>query len=357
MSKPTVSVIVDTYNHQSFIENAIESVLDQDFPSNELEIVVVDDGSTDQTAALLHKFEPRIRIIRKLNGGQASAFNAGIAATQGEIVAFLDGDDWWANHKLSSVVTAFRENPNVAAVGHGYYEVPDGEPPSAMVVATETCYIDLSSVENARIASLGRTLLGTSRLSVRRRVLDRIGRIPEALVFCADAPILTLSLAFSGAIILNQTLCYYRLHSGSLFTHSSPDSAKSLRKAEMLSLTVEYLRPRLKELGLSQAVAAITLEAYQVEVDRLRLQFGGQGRWRSAALELRDFRASYRNASIKYTLFKTAVAALAGILPPERFYAVREWYGRRNLQRFRDKLASADSDATLAPFRRCSIQR
>ncbi|HZS70819.1 MAG TPA: glycosyltransferase, partial [Candidatus Acidoferrum sp.] len=76
--RPFVSVLIDTYNHERFIEQAIASVLDQDFPASEMEVLVVDDGSTDRTPEVLRQFEPRVRVIRKANGGQASAFNAGI---------------------------------------------------------------------------------------------------------------------------------------------------------------------------------------------------------------------------------------------------------------------------------------
>jgi len=96
MARPIVSVLIDTYNHERFIEQAILSVLEQDFPGSDREILVVDDGSQDSTPQIVAKFAPQVRLIRKANGGQASAFNAGIPECQGEIVAFLDGDDWWA---------------------------------------------------------------------------------------------------------------------------------------------------------------------------------------------------------------------------------------------------------------------
>jgi glycosyltransferase involved in cell wall biosynthesis len=95
LTRGFVSVLIDTYNHERFIEQAIVSVMEQDFPASDREIVVVDDGSTDRTAEILRKFEPRVRLLRKVNGGQASAFNAGIPECKGEIIAFLDGDDWW----------------------------------------------------------------------------------------------------------------------------------------------------------------------------------------------------------------------------------------------------------------------
>src|SRR5579864_5798208 len=107
MTKPFVSVLIDTYNHERFIEQAIVSVLEQDFPASEREIFVVDDGSTDATPAIVSKFEPQVRLLRKANGGQASAFNAGIPECKGEIIAFLDGDDWWASGKLKKVASAF----------------------------------------------------------------------------------------------------------------------------------------------------------------------------------------------------------------------------------------------------------
>src|SRR6202162_5793139 len=104
MSKPLVSVLIDTYNHERFIEHAIASVFEQDMPMADVEIVVVDDGSTDGTPEIVRRYEPRIRLLRKTNGGEASAFNAGISECRGEIIAFLDGDDWWAPGKLRRVL-------------------------------------------------------------------------------------------------------------------------------------------------------------------------------------------------------------------------------------------------------------
>src|SRR5271154_7189482 len=101
MGRPFVSVLIDTYNHERFIEKAIVSVLEQDFPATEREILVVDDGSSDSTPEIIRKFAPQVRLLRKVNGGQASAFNAGIPECRGEVVSFLDGDDWWAPHKLT----------------------------------------------------------------------------------------------------------------------------------------------------------------------------------------------------------------------------------------------------------------
>jgi glycosyltransferase involved in cell wall biosynthesis len=83
MMKPLITALVDTYNHERYIEQALVSVLEQGLSAAELEIVVVDDGSTDNTASNIQKFGPRVKHLRKKNGGQASALNAGYAESQG----------------------------------------------------------------------------------------------------------------------------------------------------------------------------------------------------------------------------------------------------------------------------------
>jgi glycosyltransferase involved in cell wall biosynthesis len=348
MPEPRVSVIVDTYNHEKFIERSIASVLDQDFPAEEMEILVVDDGSTDGTPEILARFGNRLRVIRKTNGGQASAFNAAIPLTRAPIVAFLDGDDWWAKTKLRAVVDAFAENPSVAVVGHGFYEVAGDTPPAEMFVPEVTCRLDLSSVAAARKADLGRTLLGTSRLAAQRSVLDRIGPIPEELVFCADTPILTLGLALGGAVVLDQPLCYYRIHASSLFTVMAPDAAKLRVKAATQEFLLDYLPRRLTELGVAPEIAAALLESDRLEQKRLQVWLGNNSRMDGMRAEIAELRRSREGASTSYVLFKSFAAAAALALPPKQVARLRAWYARNNLKRYRDLVAPAA--AAPAPF-------
>lgn len=100
MTPPTVSVIIPTYNRANLIAGAIDSVLGQTLPN--VEIVVVDDGSTDDTDERLGRFGDRIRVIRQDNAGVSSARNAGIRAARGQWIAFLDSDDRWHPPKLES---------------------------------------------------------------------------------------------------------------------------------------------------------------------------------------------------------------------------------------------------------------
>ena len=115
---PMVSVVITTYNYGAFIEQAIDSVLAQDFPLDRMEIIVVDDGSTDDTSERVERYGDRIKYFYKPNGGQASALNYGFAVARGDIIALLDADDLFMPGKLSRVVNAFEQNPDLGMVYH-----------------------------------------------------------------------------------------------------------------------------------------------------------------------------------------------------------------------------------------------
>ena len=172
MAKPYITALIDTYNHERFIEKAITSVLHQDFPSESIEILVVDDGSTDQTPEIVRKFQPRLRLIRKPNGGQASAFNVGIPQAQGEIVAFFEGDDLWAPRKPKEVSEAFEKNPCVGAVGHGNYEIRLNASENNLGAVAMRSRLSLDDrAGTLRVQGL-RDFLRTSELDVRKEVKD-----------------------------------------------------------------------------------------------------------------------------------------------------------------------------------------
>ncbi len=339
--KAISTVLIDVYNQERYIEQAILSVLDQGLSSSELEIIVVDDGSTDGTGVIVQKFRPRIRYLRKENGGQASAFNAAITEVRGEIVSFLDGDDWWAEGKLIATIEAFAEHPDLAAVGHGFFEVCEDGATSA-VVPDGRLRVDLSTVDSARLSFRARRFLGTSKLSVRRIVLDRMGPLPDDLMFCADVPLQAWALAFGGALLLDRPLCYYRLHSDNLFQFESQNPAAVSRKHQMLAFAVEAISKKLGEFGTPPEVISAFLVGDRIEVARAELRNGGGSRWKAFTTEREYFRTEYKNASLGYVLFKWFVSALTLLLPPRKFYRLRDWYGHIGLSRFRSMLGKAD---------------
>ena len=355
MAEPLISVLIDTYNHEPYIEQAIVSVLEQDFPAGEMEIVVVDDGSTDSTPSIVEKFLPRLRYIRKQNGGQASAFNLAIPQLRSSIVAFLDGDDWWVKQKLAAVAEAFEQNPDIAAVGHGFFEVHGVGPPREMIVSAKSRQLDLSSVDSARVADAGITLLGTSRLSVRRKILEQIGPLPQELVFCADLPIIACALALGGAVILDRPLCYYRIHPGNMCAHDRADLARLRRNFDVTEFFLKYIPEKLAEFGISSEVSGTLLATMKFELERSKAQYGIGGRREVFRTELRRFRSYYRRPSLGYKLFEGVVCACALVLPPKRFYQVLDWYSRHNFARFRTVLGKAEPKVPPAFFQRLPV--
>src|SRR5210317_699273 len=107
---PLVSVIIPTYNRGWILTEAIDSVLAQDF--KDFELIVVDDGSTDNTRQILDSYDQDLIVIRQSNRGVSAARNRGIAAAAGRLVAFLDSDDLWLPRKLSRQVDFFNSNPD-----------------------------------------------------------------------------------------------------------------------------------------------------------------------------------------------------------------------------------------------------
>ncbi len=107
--RPTVSVVVTTYNQARYIEATLESVFNQTYPA--WEVIVVDDGSTDDTPNRLARFGDKIRYIRQKNQGVASSRNTGVSHARGDYVALLDGDDLWEPEKLAVQITAAYDFP------------------------------------------------------------------------------------------------------------------------------------------------------------------------------------------------------------------------------------------------------
>ena len=112
-----VSVIIPAYNSAGFLAEAVESALGQTYP--QVEVIVADDGSTDETPAVAAQFAGRIEYVRQENGGTASARNAALRRARGEFVALLDADDRWLPHKLARQIPVFRESPRVGLVCAG----------------------------------------------------------------------------------------------------------------------------------------------------------------------------------------------------------------------------------------------
>ena len=175
--KPLVSVIIPTYNRGWILAEAIDSVRAQDF--KDYELIVVDDGSTDNTRRILDTYGADIIVLRQFNQGVSAARNRGIAAAGGQLVAFLDSDDLWLPRKLSRQVDFFTLNPTAVInqteeiwIRNGIRVNPKDRhrKPSGMIFER----------------SLGLCLVSPSAVMIKKNLFDDVGVFDESLPACED---------------------------------------------------------------------------------------------------------------------------------------------------------------------------
>jgi glycosyltransferase involved in cell wall biosynthesis len=326
-----LSVLIDTYNHERLIEQAIRSVLEQDFPAAQREIIVVDDGSTDGAAEIVRRYEPRVRLISKKNGGQASAFNAGIAECRGDVIVFLDGDDWWAPGKLKRIAELFSADEALGMAGHSFIEsFEDGT--ERVIAADKMLRLRLESVAEAKLFRLSRCYFGTSRLGLRAEVARKILPVPEALVFEADEYLFSMAAAYSQSVIIPDALTHYRVHAGNLFLGAGANEAGERRKARVIAALAAALRAKLPSTGTPQVVIDTMLEIVDAEAAQLRLKLDGGWPWETFRTERTIYRVQHSGAPASSKIFRmlSLALALALVLPAKWFYAGRKWLGAQS---------------------------
>jgi glycosyltransferase involved in cell wall biosynthesis len=332
LAKSFASVLIDTYNHERFIEQAIVSVLEQDFPATDREIIVVDDGSTDRTPEIVKKFEPRVRLLRKKNGGQASAFNAGIPECKGEIVAFLDGDDWWAPHKLVRVAQAMAADTSVGIVGHGIVTVQRDLREQVETLREGFCF-QANTMAGALLFRRRGAFFGTSRMTIRAELLRQIGAVPEAIEIQADEYLFTLSAVLAGAQILPEALTYYRLHDANGFQLAGHDPQKLRRKQKSLAILASTLSQQLEKLGIDPRVRRAVVGYTKASADQIRLGLDGGWPWETAKTEWTIYEILHPEARFSHRVFKLMILLGALVTTPRAFYAVQRRLAESRLYR------------------------
>ena len=216
---PLVSVIMPAYNARPYIEQAIRSVLDQDYPN--IELIVVDDGSKDGTPELAEKFGSQVIVIRQKNAGPAAARNRGIAASRGEFIAFLDADDVWLPGKALMQVR-FLQNHREVGVVYGNFKrwTPqrDGKfsiPPLSIAEKSPFAVFPEHSGWIYK-ALLFDNVVHIITAMLRRSVIEAVGGLDETLPTGEDYDFwLRISRQFR-ADKLDCTVAYYRDHSASI---------------------------------------------------------------------------------------------------------------------------------------------
>lgn len=242
--RPRVSVLVNNYNYGRYLERSLTSALGQDFPAEEMEIIAVDDGSTDDSRAVLARFEPRIKsLLLPKNGGQAAAFNAGFAAARGEVICLLDADDWWDKSKVSKVMAAFDRAPELGFVQHPCHEVTSEEE------RVGTAFPDFPERHTAEdFLSGGAICVGTTGMSFRASALKPILPVPEDLRICADGYLFYCILAAPVGYV-PEGLGYRRFHGTNAYVSRYTDPAKLAANVAAFAVLERELERLLAESG------------------------------------------------------------------------------------------------------------
>lgn len=265
-----VSIVIDNYNYEAYVAQAIESALAQDWP--DLEVIVVDDGSPDASAEVIQRYAGRVQVMVQPNQGQGSAYNAGFARATGVLVFFLDADDWLYPQAVREVAARWR--PGVAkvqfrldmvdrdglAIGR---QVPRGmhDRDAAAVLRAFGTYGSPPGSGNAYAAAY------------LRRVLPMDAR---AWRIGADSVPVLLAPLHGEVVSVPQALGAYRLHKplddGALFFGNS--SASLLAEHERMLACKRLVVDELKRLGQPPA-APLELAPWEARTLALCLRFGG----------------------------------------------------------------------------------
>lgn len=204
-----VTVIIPSYNKAEYTRRTVESVLAQTYPN--IEIIVVDDGSKDETPSVMGRYLDRIRFIQKSNGGACSARNEGIRHATGDYVAFLDCDDLYLPEKVKRCVDYLEERPDVGFVYTGVYFIDDQE---RMVGK----YDHPRSQEGSIVREL---ILGNficnSTIIVRKSILDVVGFFDQTVFTPADWDMWLRMAKVSKAGYIAEPLTQYRTTDNYIF--------------------------------------------------------------------------------------------------------------------------------------------
>jgi glycosyltransferase involved in cell wall biosynthesis len=206
----TVSVVIPIYNYGRFLREALDSALAQTYPP--LEVIVVDDGSTDDTPQVLAGYGDRIRAIRQDNHGVGAARNTGIAAARGEYIAFLDSDDIWRPGKLESEMARFAADPELGLVHCGAESFDNHG---------KTISVSLAGLEGwvaADLLSLDREVITTpgSGIVVPKRIAEEVGGFDPRLQPSEDWDFCYRIAVRYRVGFVPEVFVRYRLHGGGI---------------------------------------------------------------------------------------------------------------------------------------------
>ena len=243
-TQPLVSVLIANHNYGRFLKQCIRSILTQTYPR--IEIIVVDDGSTDNSRAVLSSFGQSVHAIYQENKGQAAALSRAFAASHGELIALLDADDGWYPFKAATVVETFEQQPEAQWLRHKLALVNERLEPLGSVVPS---YHGSRMIPGDPLLMLEAGFIAGTSLVMRRSLAEKVFPvdIPPHLALHADDAVILARVFQQRApgYSLDAVLGYYRRHAHTRFNvHDLPRLLEREQKlAEGLGTELGYGRP------------------------------------------------------------------------------------------------------------------
>jgi glycosyltransferase involved in cell wall biosynthesis len=244
---PLVSIIIVSYNYEQFLRDAIDSALNQTY--KKIEVIVVDDGSTDSSPTIINSYGDQIIKVLKKNGGEASAVNAGVAASSGDIICLLDSDDLYLPERITKVVEFFNSSSEVGWVftESAAVTIVDFQSSGAEAIFSdircknvEKTFRKIDFRENIKRAELPNFTPSSSNLCFSRSLLEQLFPLPEIKGFTGmaltDLYVTSIAVGLATGYKTEQKLGIYRVH----MKHKSLTLARRRRIYAEIYMTAGY---------------------------------------------------------------------------------------------------------------------
>ena len=253
---PLLSVVIPAYNVEPFIEAAVRSALAQTL--EDLEVIVVDDGSKDATAARVEQIaDPRLRQIRQRNAGLAGARNSGIKAARGRYVGFLDGDDLWFREKAERQITAMEQDPTLGLTfSYSQYIDEAGQPTGQFLITKQA--------EPEALDMLLRNHVGNgSTPIVRRSCFDAVGLFSLEVPGQEDFEMWVRLLYKTGfkARLIPEPLTAYRVRAASISMNFDPFFAAGEKAVQILAKRCPEVTRSLQARAIAEQARIVSRKA------------------------------------------------------------------------------------------------
>ncbi len=268
--RPLVSIVVINYNYERFLRNAVDSALAQTYPN--VEVIAVDDGSTDQSRDVIESYGGQISFVFKRNGGHGSALNAGFAASRGELVIFLDADDELLPSAVAEVAQAWR--PGIAKVQFQLEIVDADRVPLGMRVPEFEGFLPNGDLRSLIRRCGGYPSAPSSANAFNRAALERLMPLDEHdWTAVAEKPLVTLTPFFGDVVSLPKSLGLYRTHEANESNLGGRYLDRLHRRLTGTSYLPETLCKTAKRKGidLDPQVVGSTLRMTKMKMSSLRL--------------------------------------------------------------------------------------